>query len=57
MVGAYRATLDLLRRAGAEDLLLPQDDLRIDYVDDRGFTRPMEPAVVISACSLEPAGL
>jgi squalene-associated FAD-dependent desaturase len=38
MVGAYRATLDLLRRAGAEDLLLPQDDLRIDYVDDRGFS-------------------
>jgi squalene-associated FAD-dependent desaturase len=38
MVGAYRATLDLLRRAGAEDLLLAQDDLRIDYVDDRGFS-------------------
>jgi squalene-associated FAD-dependent desaturase len=38
MVGAYRATLDLLRRAGAEDLLHFQDDLRIDYVDDRGFS-------------------
>ena len=36
MIGAYRATLDLVRRAGAEDLLLAQDDLRIDYVDDRG---------------------
>jgi squalene-associated FAD-dependent desaturase len=38
MVGAYVATLDLLRRAGAEDLLWAQDDLRLDYVDDRGFT-------------------
>jgi squalene-associated FAD-dependent desaturase len=38
MLGAYRATLDLLRRAGASDLLLEQDRLRIDYVDDRGFT-------------------
>ena len=38
MVGAYRATLDLIRRAGAEDLLLVQENLRLDYVDDRGFT-------------------
>ena len=38
MVGAYRATFDLLRRAGAEDLLLVQENLRLDYVDDRGFT-------------------
>ena len=38
MIGAYRATFDLIRRAGAEDLLLPQDDLRLDYVDARGFT-------------------
>jgi zeta-carotene desaturase len=36
MVGAYAATLDLLRRAGADDLVAAQDDLRIDYVDDRG---------------------
>ena len=36
MIGAYRATLDLLARAAAEDLLLVQDHLRIDYVDDRG---------------------
>ena len=36
MVGAYTATLDLLRRAGAGDLLLVQRDLRLDYVDDRG---------------------
>jgi squalene-associated FAD-dependent desaturase len=38
MVGAYEATLDLIRRAGAEDTLLAQDNLRIDYVDDRGFS-------------------
>jgi squalene-associated FAD-dependent desaturase len=36
MVGAYAATFDLVRRAGAADLLLFQDDLHIDYVDDRG---------------------
>jgi zeta-carotene desaturase len=36
MVGAYHATLDLVRRAGAADLLLPQDDLRLDYVDEKG---------------------
>jgi squalene-associated FAD-dependent desaturase len=38
MIGAYAETLDLLRRAGASDLLLVQDQLRIDYVDDRGST-------------------
>lgn len=38
MVGAYTATLDLVRRARAEDLLWSQRDLRIDYVDERGFT-------------------
>jgi squalene-associated FAD-dependent desaturase len=36
MIGAYHATLDLVRRAGAADLLLPQDDLRLDYVDEKG---------------------
>jgi zeta-carotene desaturase len=36
MVGAYQATLDLVRRAGAADLLMVQDDLRLDYVDERG---------------------
>jgi squalene-associated FAD-dependent desaturase len=36
MVGAYGATLDLLRRAGASDLLLEQKDLRLDYVDAHG---------------------
>jgi squalene-associated FAD-dependent desaturase len=38
MVGAYTATLDLVRRAGAQDLVLDQPDLRLDYVDDRGFS-------------------
>ena len=38
MLGAYRATLDLLRRAGASDLLLEQDHLHLDYIDDRGYT-------------------
>jgi uncharacterized protein with NAD-binding domain and iron-sulfur cluster len=38
MIGAYAATLDLLGRAAALDLLLVQDHLRIDYVDDRGFS-------------------
>ncbi|MET0551876.1 MAG: hydroxysqualene dehydroxylase HpnE [Vicinamibacteria bacterium] len=38
MLGAYRATLDLLRRAGASDLLLEQHHLHLDYVDDRGYT-------------------
>jgi squalene-associated FAD-dependent desaturase len=38
MIGAYRETLALIKDAGAEDALLAQDDLRIDYVDDRGVT-------------------
>src|SRR5688572_15290639 len=38
MIGAYRETLDLVRRAGAEDLLLVQERLRIDYRDDRGWS-------------------
>ena len=38
MIGAYTDTLDLVRRAGASDLLLVQDRLRIDYVDDRGWS-------------------
>ncbi|HKC11296.1 MAG TPA: hydroxysqualene dehydroxylase HpnE [Vicinamibacteria bacterium] len=37
MVAAYTATLDLIRRAGAEDLVLVQDELHIDYVDERGY--------------------
>lgn len=36
MIAGYAETLDLVRRAGASELLLFQDDLRIDYVDDRG---------------------
>jgi squalene-associated FAD-dependent desaturase len=38
MLGAYGATLDLLRRCGAGDLLAFQDDLRLEWVDDRGVT-------------------
>ncbi len=36
MIGAYSATLDLIHAARAEDLVLAQDDLHIDYVDDKG---------------------
>jgi squalene-associated FAD-dependent desaturase len=38
MIAGYRETLDLVRRAGAGDLLLVQDRLRIDYRDDRGWS-------------------
>jgi zeta-carotene desaturase len=38
MIGAYRDTLDLVRRAGASDLLLEQENLRIDWVDEKGTT-------------------
>jgi squalene-associated FAD-dependent desaturase len=38
MVGAYRGTLSLARRAGASDLLAEQDDLRIEWVDEHGRT-------------------
>jgi squalene-associated FAD-dependent desaturase len=38
MLGAYGATLELLRRAGAGELLLVQDDLKLEWVDDRGRT-------------------
>jgi squalene-associated FAD-dependent desaturase len=38
MIGAYSATLELLRRAGAEDLLQGQQDLRLEWVDERGTT-------------------
>jgi hydroxysqualene dehydroxylase len=36
MVGAYTSTLDLLRRAGAADLLAFQDDLRLEWADAKG---------------------
>jgi squalene-associated FAD-dependent desaturase len=38
MVGAYAATLDLVRRASAEDLLLPQPNLKLEWIDDQGTT-------------------
>lgn len=46
MLRAYHGTLDLIRRAGAEDLLLQQDTLRIDYVDARGATALICPPVI-----------
>ncbi len=36
MIGAYVATLELLRRAGAEPLLLFQDALKLEWIDDLG---------------------
>ncbi len=38
MIGAYTSTLDLVRRASAEDLLLAQPNLKIEWVDDEGPT-------------------
>lgn len=38
MIGAYAATCDLVRRAGASDLLLAQDHLRLEWVDEEGRT-------------------
>jgi squalene-associated FAD-dependent desaturase len=38
MIGAYAATLDLVARAAAQDLLLVQDRLHIDYVDEAGLS-------------------
>lgn len=38
MLGAYTATLELLRHAGALDLVRTQDNLRLDYVDGKGPT-------------------
>jgi squalene-associated FAD-dependent desaturase len=38
MVGAYTSTLDLVRRASAEDLLLTQPNLKIEWIDDEGIT-------------------
>ena len=36
MVGAYRETLDLLARCGAQDLVATQENLAIDYRDREG---------------------
>ncbi len=46
MLGAYRATLDLVRRAGALDLVLMQDALRLDYLDEQGATALVCPPLV-----------
>ena len=45
MIAGYADTLDLLRRAGASDLLMVQDALRIDWRDDRGWTSLVCPAL------------
>ena len=39
MIGAYRSTLELARRAGALDLMLEQQDLRLDWISDSGPVR------------------
>ena len=36
MVGAYTATLDLVRRASAADLVAAQENLRLEWVGDDG---------------------
>lgn len=46
MIGGYRETLDLIRRAGASDLLQVQENLHIDYVDDVGPSRLSCPPLV-----------
>ena len=38
LVGAYRSTRDLAARASAADLLVSQPTLRLDFVDDKGFS-------------------
>jgi squalene-associated FAD-dependent desaturase len=38
MIGAYASTLDLVRRAGAADLVLAQENLKLEWVDERGVT-------------------
>jgi squalene-associated FAD-dependent desaturase len=36
MIGAYARTLALARRAGVEDLLLAQENLRLEWIDEQG---------------------
>jgi squalene-associated FAD-dependent desaturase len=38
MIGAYVSTLDLVRRAGASDLVLSQENLKLEWVDDEGVS-------------------
>jgi len=38
MLGAYAATLDLVRRAGASDLVALQPDLKLEWRDEKGVT-------------------
>jgi zeta-carotene desaturase len=46
MVGAYASTLDLLRRAGAADLMAFQEDLRIEWAGAQGRSVLACPPVV-----------
>ena len=46
MIAGYGATLDLIQRAGAGDLLHIQPNLRLDYIDDRGYATLACPPVV-----------
>jgi squalene-associated FAD-dependent desaturase len=45
LVGAYRATVDLLRRAGALDLIERQKNLSLSYADERARTELRCPAL------------
>lgn len=38
MLGAYAATLDLMRRAGASDLVALQPNLKLEWRDEKGVT-------------------
>ncbi len=49
MIGAYRATLDLVKRCGALDLVAGQDDLRLEWIDEQG-TSGDAPALRAFAC-------
>ena len=44
MIGAYAATLDLVRRAGAADLVLAQENLQARVGGRRGHDGPRLPA-------------
>ncbi len=44
MLGAYAATLDLVRRAGASDLVALQPNLKLEWRDEKGVDGPRLPA-------------
>ena len=59
MVGAYRAALGLVRRCGAADLLAEQENLRLEWIDERGVTAldcpPLKAPLHLLAGLLRPA--